>query len=157
MKARPITAAAMLAVLTIVAASATLAPSPGSAQQPAAPGAQRERPLPSRHVEGRIAFLRAELKITDAEQARWEHVAAAMRASARQMDQMAQQMRATRDQPRNAVQDLERRAQLAETRASADKTFLAAFKPLYDSLSADQKQSADELFERSFRHGARRR
>jgi hypothetical protein len=160
MPLRPPAVLLATAILTLGIATAML-PAPGVAQQPAqpqTPGAAtpaRERPLPGRHIEGRIAFLRAELKITDAQQPAWERVAAAMRANAQQMNQMAQQMRGTRDQPRSAVQQLEQRAQFAETRASADKTFLAAFKPLYDSLSDDQKKTADELFARPARRGPR--
>ena len=37
------------------------------------------------HIEGRIAFLKAELKITDAQQPLWNAVADAMRASAQDM------------------------------------------------------------------------
>ncbi len=160
MSVRRRTAAYALGALLVAAAgTAAVMPSLVAAQQAPAPasGPQGERPLPGRHVEGRIAFLRAELKITDGQQAQWERVAAAMRANAKQMDQIAQQMRANRDQPRSAIEQLERRSQFAETRAGTEKTFLAAFKPLYDSLSDDQKKAADELFARSFgRHGPRR-
>ena len=40
------------------------------------------------HVEGRIAFLKTELKITDAQQPLWNAVADAMRASAKDMAAM---------------------------------------------------------------------
>jgi hypothetical protein len=149
-------ALAVGAILTVAAATAALAPSLVSAQQaPPAPPPRHERPLPSRHVEGRIAFLHAELKITSAQQAPWERVAAAMRANAQQMDQVAQQMRTTRDQPQSAVERLDQRARFIEARASTEKSFAEAFKPLYAVLSDDQKKSADELFDRSFRHGER--
>jgi len=149
-------ALALGALLTTAAASLAMAPSLVAAQQPAPVAApHHEHPLPSRHVEGRIAFLHAELKITPAQQAQWDRVAAAMRTSAQQMDQVAQLMRATRDQPQNAVERLDQRARFVEARATAEKSFAEAFKPLYAVLSADQKQAADELFDRSF-HGGRR-
>jgi periplasmic protein CpxP/Spy len=151
------TAALALGVLlTAAAATAALTPTLVSAQQPppaAAP--QHERPLPSRHIEGRIAFLHAELKITQAQQAQWDHVAAAMRANAKQKDQMFQQMRADRDKPQTAVEHLDRRARFIEAQAAAEKSFADAFKPLYAALSDDQKKAADEMFARSF-HGGRR-
>ncbi|MBV8169814.1 MAG: Spy/CpxP family protein refolding chaperone [Alphaproteobacteria bacterium] len=145
MKAPTLTAGILSALLIVGAATALV---PATAQQQPAPQPQRERPLPGRHVEGRIAYMWAELRITPAQQAQWDRVATAMRAQAAQMDQMAQQMRARRDQPSNAMDRLERRAQMAELHANNAKTFAAAFKPLYDSLSDDQKKSADELFDR---------
>jgi hypothetical protein len=136
-------------------AAAIIVPTTGSAQQApsAAPGA--ERPLPSRHIEGRIAFLRTELKITDAQQTQWERVAAAMRANASQRDQLVQRRRAMSAQPVSAVDALDQRASAAAERATAEKNFADAFKPLYASLSDEQKKIADELFNRH--HGMDRR
>lgn len=142
MKARTLATGILSALLV----TGTLAPAFAQTQAPSQPA--RERPLPGRHIEGRIAFMRAELKITDAQQAHWDRVAAAMRANAAQMDQQAQQMRARRDQPASALERMERRAQMADLRATSAKTFAAAFRPLYDSFTADQKKSADELFDR---------
>ena len=156
---RHVTVALALGALLITAAATTvLAPSLVSAQQPPpAPPPHHERPLPGRRIEGRIAFLHADLKITLAQQAQWDRVAAAMRASAKQKDQLFQQMRANRDKPKTAVERLEQRMQFIEAQASAEKSFVEAFKPLYAVLSDDQKQAADELFGRSFRHGGRYR
>jgi hypothetical protein len=98
-----------------------------------------------RHIEGRIAFLKAELKITDAQQPQWDKVAAAMRDNARELDQAAGEMRAKRDQPQNAMQRLEARARFAGLRARTTQRLADAFQPLYASLSDQQKQAADEL------------
>jgi hypothetical protein len=68
------------------------------------------------------------------------------------MEQAMEQRRGMRDQPQTAVQRLEARAQFAGLRAQADQRFVDAFKPLYASLSADQKKAADELLTR---HGHR--
>ena len=157
MSVRPFAATALVVSLLALGGATALLPSASIAQQPGpgnAPPA-RERPLPSRHIEGRIAFMRAELKITDTQQAHWEQVAMAMRDNARQMDQMAQQMRAQRGQPQSAVDHLDARARLAAARAASDKSFADAFKPLYASLSDDQKKTADDLFARPAR-GPRR-
>ncbi len=102
-----------------------------------------EHVMPGRHIEGRIAFLRAELKITDAQAPQFDKLASVMRENAKEMDQVIGQMQANRDQPLSAVQRLEARAHFTEARAT--QRFLAAFKPLYDSLSDEQKKSADEL------------
>ena len=123
------------------AAQATTAPQ--QTQQP-----QRERFSPTRHIEGRIAFLKTELKITDAQAPQFERVAQAMRDNAKAMEQAMGQMRGNRDQPSNAVQRLEMRAQFATLRAQSSQRFLDAFKPLYASLSDDQKKAADEMLAR---------
>ena len=46
----------------------------------------------SDHVAGRLAFLKAELKITDAQLPQWNAFADALRAHATQMREMMQQM-----------------------------------------------------------------
>jgi hypothetical protein len=155
MKARPLIVGA-LSTIIVAGAVTLLAPTMGTAQQPPPAPPHHERPLPSRHIEGRIAFMRAELKITGAQQTQWERVADVMRASAKQKDVLFQQMRADHDKPQSAVDKLDRRVRFIEAQASAEKSFADAFKPLYQTLSDDQKKSADELFDRS-RHGGWRR
>ena len=102
----------------------------------------------SRHIDGRIAYLKAELKITDAQAPQFERVAQAMRDNANAMDQAMQQMRGSRDQQKSAVDRLEARTQFAALRAQSSQRFLDAFKPLYASLSDDQKKAADEMLSR---------
>jgi Spy/CpxP family protein refolding chaperone len=116
--------------------------------------AQPSRPHHS-HIEGRIAFLKTELQITDAQQAQWDKLAAAMRENSQILHQAFEKMRANRDTPGNAVQRLETSAQIAALRAQADQRYLDAFRPLYASLSDDQKQTADELL--GHRHHFHRR
>jgi hypothetical protein len=94
------------------------------------------------HIEGHIAFLKAELKIAPAQEALFEKVAAAMREDVADFRKMREQPAAA---PRTAVDALEQRARLADLRGKAENRFLAAFRPLYDSLSPDQKQTADGL------------
>ena len=50
----------------------------------------------ARHVEGRIAFLKTELKITDAQQPLWNAVADAMRADAASIGDMPDGMNGIR-------------------------------------------------------------
>lgn len=139
-------------------------PAPAYAQaSPAAPPAPAQarpehRPFdPTRFVDGRIAFLRAELKITPAQAPQFDKVAQAMRENAQDMARMFEQMRADRDKPKNAVEHLEMRQRFARMHAQHSERFLAAFRPLYASLSADQKQMADELLARHDHHFGHRR
>ena len=95
-------------------------------------------------IDGRIAFLKAELKITPAQEPQWQQVAAAMRENANVLDRTiatARQDRAEMD----AVQRLELREQFAKARADNDARLLAAFKPLYAGLSPEQQQMANRL------------
>ncbi|MBI2253093.1 MAG: Spy/CpxP family protein refolding chaperone [Proteobacteria bacterium] len=46
----------------------------------------------AQHVEGRLAFLKTELKITDSQEGVWEDYAKALRANARQMTEMMKNM-----------------------------------------------------------------
>jgi periplasmic protein CpxP/Spy len=114
-----------------------------------APQAQPQRPpRPPRasHIEGRVAFMKAELKITPAQEAQWTKVAQALRQNDQERRQSMEQRRASPPgQPRTALQHLETRARFATVQAQQTDRFLAAFRPLYDGMSPDQKKAADDL------------
>jgi len=143
----PLLAAALFAGVAgggLTPALAQSAPAPANSAAPAEARHHAERMLPGQLVDGRIAFLKAELKITPAQEAQWQQVAAAMRDNAKSLDQAittARQNRGTMD----AVQRLEARGQFAKLRADNDTRLLAAFKPLYAGLSPEQQQMANEL------------
>ena len=96
------------------------------------------------HVEGHIAFLKAELAITPAQEPLWEVVAAAMREDVRNM-QEAESRVSHKRRLDNAIDYLENRASFAALRAQGETRFLTAFQPLYNNLSDHQKQVADGL------------
>lgn len=129
----------------------TAAPTPGTATPaPAAtPPMHEHHRSAEQFVAGRIAFLKAELKITPQQEAQWSKVAEAMRLNAKAID-------ATRAQkvegPRTAVQALEGRNRFAETMAKNTERMLTAFRPLYQSLSPDQQKLADEILAEHSRH-----
>jgi hypothetical protein len=101
------------------------------------------------HIEGRLAYLKAELKITDAQLPQWNAFAAAARASATQMNDMMKQGSAMM-MPGGNQPTLPQRLDLAEKHISAHLEMLRKLKsallPLYTSLSDEQKRSADALF-----------
>jgi len=102
-------------------------------------------------VAGRIAFLKAELKITPEQEPQWSKVAEAMRANAKATDAARAQMP---EGPKNAVQALETRGQKAETVAKNTERLLAAFRPLYQNLSPEQQKMADAILAgHSHHHG----
>jgi len=97
------------------------------------------------HVEGRIAFFKAELKITDAQAKAWDGVAQALRRSAEADRALRDELRSRGDTPMNAVERLALRDKASTVRAENAKAFTAAFTTLYGQLSDDQKKAADQL------------
>jgi len=154
-------ALALVAALAGTAGLSTLPASIARAQTQTAPQAQdqaREHKghhrevSAARHIDGRIAYMKAELKITPAQEAQFNRLAQAMRDNAAAKDQAIEKLRADRGQPKNAVERLELRQQFAAERSQQSQRFLDAFKPLYASLSDDQKKAADEMLSRHGGH-----
>jgi periplasmic protein CpxP/Spy len=102
------------------------------------------RMVPGQFVDGRIAFLKAELKITPAQETQWQQIEAAMRENAKALDQTITAARQNRNNI-GALQRLALHEQFAKVRADNDARLIAAFKPLYASLSAEQQQIANQL------------
>ena len=98
----------------------------------------------ARHVEGRLAFLKTELKITDAQLPLWNAVADAMRANAKTMGDMAGGMMGG-SQAAALPDKLAMREKMMTAHLEALRKFKAAADPLYAALSDEQKKTADEL------------
>jgi LTXXQ motif family protein len=95
------------------------------------------------HVEGRIAFLKAELKITDAQLSQWNTFADALRSNARQTAEMLGTVgQAT---ALNAPDRLDRREKMLTSMLEMARSIKAALSPLYAVLSNEQKKLADSL------------
>jgi hypothetical protein len=142
MHTNPFPAALAALVIALGAATAVGSASAQTAGGPAAATAASERPS---RIEGRIAFLKAEMKVTDAQNAPWNAVTSVMRQNDRATRDLFRQFRESRDKPMSAIARLEWRERFASARTDSARNFLAAFRPLYESMSADQKRSADEL------------
>jgi len=113
------------------------------------------------HVEGRIAYLRAELKITDAQAGAWDAFATALRVNAKTLaaarDPMMGQMKMGQvgmgagqpQAPMMPAQTLAQRLDAQErwqtARLEGTRAIKTTFTKLDDVLSPDQKKSADEL------------
>ena len=107
--------------------------------------------MPGQFVDGRIAFLKAQLKITPAQDGQWQKVDAAMRDNAKALDQTIATARQDRGD-KNAVERLEMREQFMKVRSDNNSRLLAAFKPLYSSLSPEQQKMADQLIGADHHH-----
>lgn len=98
-------------------------------------------------VEGRIAFLRAELKITDAQNAAWNAFADALRANAKSLGEIRSSMMS--GMSGSAQQSLVERFAMQEKWLAARLEGARAIKSplvyLMAALSDDQKKVAEEL------------
>jgi hypothetical protein len=97
-------------------------------------------PMMADRTEGRIAFQKTELKITDAQLPLWNAVADTIRANAKSgmgmMDNMGQG---------SLTERLAAREKHLATQAEALRKFKSAVDPLYAALTDEQKKTADEL------------
>lgn len=168
----PISALALAMALVAPAAFAQQSP-------PAAPHQQMRGPMghdrgaghsgmmpkmgmqdPTRHVEGRLAFIRAELAITEAQQPQWLAFADAFRANAKRMGEMHAARAARTPMPgampgggmtkaEHAATPVPERFEQAEQHMTMHLEMLRSMKApvtqLYAALSADQKKMADEI------------
>jgi len=125
----------------LVATVPTLTPTPARADAPA-------DQHPSR-IEGRIAFLQAELKITPEQMPLWNAVADALRQNDQEMRAAWADMRHG-DQTVTAVDRLTAMQKMADLRSQSLGRLLAAVKPLYAAMNDDQKKNADELLSSRF-------
>ena len=96
------------------------------------------------HVEGRLAFLKTELKITDAQLPLWNAVADAIRANGKGMGATAEGMVGS-TQAASLPDKLATRERMLSARLEALRKLKAAVEPLYAAFSDEQKKTADEL------------
>lgn len=144
---KPVLAAAFFASVAAIGLTPALAqnpPAPADAAARAGHHHAKPRMMPGQFIDGRIAFLKAQLKITPAQEGQWQKVEAAMRENAKALDQTIATAR-QKSGDKNAVERLETRGQFTRVRSENNGRLLAAFKPLYSSLSPDQQKMADQL------------
>jgi hypothetical protein len=95
-------------------------------------------------VEGRLAYLKAELGITDKETEAWDGYASAVKSRAAGMRDMHAAMVKTM-QTGNAVDRIRAHADAMQSMADSMKALIPATEALYGALSAEQKGKADQL------------
>ena len=98
------------------------------------------RPVLS-HIEGQIAFYRAELRITDAQAATWNTFADALRAGAKPL----QEAFASAAQATTVPAQLAARRRMLDAELASLQSIEPAARDLYAALSAEQKKTADEF------------
>lgn len=100
---------------------------------------------PTRHVEGRIAFLHAELGITEAQEQAWKSLADALRQNAAGLKQ-ATPAEHGYDAESGVLGQLLQQQHMLEARLDGLRAVNAALKPLVDALSDEQHRALDALF-----------
>lgn len=98
----------------------------------------------STHTAGRIAFLKAELGITDEQQAAFDDYAAALKKNFESMQQMRSSMM-SRMQATTVSERFDAHLTAMESRLEALKQVKPALDKLYAALSDEQKKKADEV------------
>ena len=97
------------------------------------------------HVEGRIAFLRAELKIKDAQAAAWNRFADALRANAKSLREAQPPMARHGGQDATLAQSLDQEERFLGARLEGLRGVKGALAPLYAGLDEEQKKLAERL------------
>ena len=97
------------------------------------------------HVEGRLAFIKAELKITDAQAPQWNAFAEAVRGNAASMAEVRKSMMSGQGAPATLPERLAREDKLATAHLAALKKTEDAITQLYGVLTDDQKKVADTI------------
>lgn len=100
--------------------------------------------MPFEHVEGRIAFLKAELEIIDAQLPTWNAFADALRSSAK-VHRTAHERMTQGGVPSTWTDRLSVHLGILSARVDALKTLEAAAEPLYAALTDEQRKLADRL------------
>jgi hypothetical protein len=96
------------------------------------------------HAEGRVAFLKAELAITDQQKGAWDAYAAAIKKNLAGMESMHETMMKIM-QAKTPVERLDAHIAAMDARVASLKEIKPALAALYATLSDDQKKKADDL------------
>lgn len=144
--ASALTAAALLGAIAL--GGPTYAASSGvvatNAATPVATGSPAQI-APLDRVEKRISDLHSKLRITPAQEPQWTAVAQAMRDNAKSMDALIKE-RSANSKTMTALDNLRSYEKLADAHEDGLKKLIPAFQALYDTMSDDQKKSADAAF-----------
>lgn len=97
------------------------------------------------HVEGRLAYLKTELKITEAQKPQWTAFVKAVEANANSMAGRRRTMMTELGNAKTLPERLALEQQAMAAHVDAMTTMQGALSALYDTLSPEQKKSADDI------------
>lgn len=101
--------------------------------------------MPLKHVEGRLAFLKTELKITPAQEPQWTKFAEGVRSTAKNVQASKPPMMHGGMKTATAPERLAHYEKTLTARLETVRALKATVEALYASLSDEQKKLADEL------------
>lgn len=122
------------------AAASPIAPAAG----PAGMGGMMGMMMAPERIEGRIAFLKTELKITDAQLPQWTAFAEILRKNAKGMSEMREMMMQA-SALTSAPDRADHHVKMMTSGLEAAKVTATATRTLYVVLTDAQKKTADEL------------
>jgi hypothetical protein len=96
-------------------------------------------------IEGRLAYTKAELKITDSQTAEWNQLADAIRIAAKHHNERMKGIVAGNERAKTLPERVEAQEQFMSVRAEEIQLIKTALKNLYAVLSDEQKKEADEV------------
>jgi periplasmic protein CpxP/Spy len=134
-------------VLFSVLLGGTHAQEVGAARSAAPGGASEVMCRPYEHIDGQLAYIRAELKLTPAQEAQWNVFANVFRDD---KERQAQNCRHAQEQNRQMAaaslpDSMNLKAQHLTEQLDSLRKLQAAVQLFYDSLSKEQKKIADEI------------
>lgn len=97
------------------------------------------------HIDGHLAFIKAELKITPAQEEAWKGFADVLRASATSMTQMQGMPMGTPGAAQTVSQALDQKERLLATRLDSSKKLRVAWTKLDAALTPDQRKAAEGI------------
>ncbi len=94
-------------------------------------------------IEGRLAYTKAELKITETQTAAWNQLANAIRTAAKHHNERMKSIFAGSERSKTLPERVEAEEQFMSVRVEEIKLIKTALKNLYAVLSDEQKKEAD--------------
>ena len=144
---------AMLATLVVVVVAFLSTMFLASANPSFAAGKKKSsavaRPSAVEHTEAQIKQLQGALKITEDQKEIWDNLTQVMRENAKDMDVLTDELtkeKAEGTKNMNAVEHMKLHSQITEAHLDQLNKFITPFEAFYDSLSDEQKKSADTIF-----------
>jgi protein CpxP len=134
-----------LAVLGLVGAASVTTPSIAFAKDSPATSDKAAAQKPIDRADERIKQLRTELKITPAQEPKFDKLAAVMRDNAKEMSAAVEKSEAAK-KTSGALDDLKAYQERVQVHADGLKKLIPAFESLYGVLSDEQRKGADAMF-----------
>jgi hypothetical protein len=96
-------------------------------------------------IEGRLAFIRTELKITEAQTPAWSQLAEAIRTAAKNQNERMKAILSRQERAKTLPERLDAHEQLLSARLDETRQIKGSLNALYAALSQEQKKEADDI------------